>query len=121
MKIYYVCENGGPEWFNSYGVLENGFCFGQHLCSHPNYAPGDLLLRRKNRLAALKEIFGVEPTDDNQEIIVVNSVADIPEWWNSHEALQEVLKPQYERYAKMVEDKASAELDTATSRAKDNG
>src|SRR5271169_6379923 len=103
-KMYFVSENRGPEWFMSYGVLSNGFCFGQHICSHPGFAPGDLYFNRLKRRTALKDIFGHEWTPDETELIVVNSLADKPEWWDSHEALQEGLKADYNKYAELMKE-----------------
>lgn len=105
LKIYYVAENRGPQWFYSYGVLSNGFCFGQHICSHPDFAPGDLLLNRSDRKEALKKIFDIEPTEDNQELFVVNTKKDIPSWWMEQEKLQDSLKEKYEEYTKLLDTK----------------
>jgi hypothetical protein len=97
-KMYFVCEFQNADWYSCTGVLSNGFAFGGHVCSHPGYAPGDLYFTRKNRIDALKEIFGFEWDRSETETIVVRSKADIPEWWMIHAELQEGLKEQYERY-----------------------
>jgi len=104
MKMYFVCEEQGPEWFYCYGVLENGFGFAQHVCSSPNFAPGDLYFTRSHRINALRELFGIEPKTVESETIVVRSKDDIPVWWESLAKLQEGLKPQYERYKDLVGD-----------------
>lgn len=102
MKMYFVCENQGPGWFYSYGILDNGFCFGQHVCSHPDFARGDLYFTRINRIAALRELFGVDPKTIETETIVVNSKADIPSWWAEHDKLQESLSPIYDKYNLLI-------------------
>lgn len=104
MKIYYVCEYIMPDWYYCYGVLDNGFCFGQHVCSHPCFAPEDLLLGRKNRIKSLKEIFDLDMSECEQETIVVKSKEDVPSWWEEHSKLQDSLKPMYEKYEKLCED-----------------
>jgi hypothetical protein len=101
--MYFFCSNDGPEWFNSYGVLDNGFCFGQHLCSSPGYAPGDLYFRRKERISALKELFGIDPETIKPELIVINSKADIPAWWDEQEKMHDGLKEQYEKYSELLD------------------
>ena len=108
MKMYFLCDNQGPQWFVCYGVLENGFVFGSHLCSHPVYAPSDLYFGRKHRIEALKEIFGVRFERDSElcETVVVNSAADVPEWWtlSQKDEVQNQLEPKYELYNQLVKD-----------------
>ncbi len=102
MKIYYICEEAGPEWWVCSGVLSNGFCFGQHICSNQFFAPHDLLLQRKKRLNALKQLFDLEPTSENQETIVVRTLEDIPSWWKDLEEKQESLRPIYKEYEELI-------------------
>jgi hypothetical protein len=110
LKMYFVCEDRGPQWFYSYGILSNGFCFGEHLCSHPDFAPGDLYFRRKERIAALREMFGLDPdtlqTEGSlPEMFVIKTKADIPEWWGrlaNTKEVQDELKPLYERYRALL-------------------
>lgn len=102
MKGYYVCSYGDPQWWTCYGVLENGFCFGQHLCTHPDFAPGDLFERRPERQKALEKVFGLSPSDIDFKLIVVKSNADIPTWWDEHDKLQDALKPAYEHYGEIL-------------------
>ena len=102
MKGYFVCD-GKDDWWVCYGVLENGFCFGQHVCSHPGFAPGDLYTHRPERQAALKEVFGLSPDDIEWETITVSSKDDVPVWWDEHGKLQDGLKDQYDRYHALLE------------------
>lgn len=104
MKGYFVCD-GNRDWWSCWGVLENGFCFGQHVCSHPNFAPGDLYYGRPERIAALKEVFGVGKDDLTFELIVVRSKEDVPTWWNDHALIQDKLAAEYEKYSACL-DKA---------------
>lgn len=60
MKIYFACRFDGPGWWYCVGILENGFKFASHLCTHPNFAPGDLYFNRPERIEALKELFGID-------------------------------------------------------------
>lgn len=106
-KMYFVCD-GADDWWMCYGVLSNGFCFGQHLCSHPGYAASDLYHRRTERKDALKEVFGFQWEPGEGETIVVRSMADIPAWWASHEGLQAGLKPQYDQYAALLKAREAA-------------
>ncbi len=53
------CYSGNHEWYNCVLVLENGYAPYSHVCSHPYFAPGDLLLGRKDRLALFK-LLGIE-------------------------------------------------------------
>jgi hypothetical protein len=100
LKMYFVCS-GSDDWWTCYGVLSNGFCFGQHICSHPGFAPGDLYFNRDNRKRALLEVLGVDETIE-AETIIVRTAADKPDWLDGHKALQEGLKPIYERYSALL-------------------
>ena len=60
LKMFFVCD-GDRDWWTCFGVLSNGFCFGQHICSSPIFAPGDLYFRRSERIEGLKEIFNINP------------------------------------------------------------
>lgn len=51
--------SGEGDWFDCVLVLENGWAPFGHLCSHPNFAPGDLWLGRPERMAAFKKM-GIE-------------------------------------------------------------
>lgn len=105
LKMYIVCENRGPQWFYCYGFLSNGFCFGQHLCSHPSYAFGDLYAGREKRKITLKKLFGVDYSDLPEiETTIVNSKDDVPKWWNEFSEKQESLKPFYDQYNLIVDD-----------------
>lgn len=44
LKAWFV-YTGNPGWFHCVMILENGFAPACHICSHPNFAPGDLHLR----------------------------------------------------------------------------
>jgi hypothetical protein len=101
VKIYFVCD-GRPDWYSCWGVLENGFVFGQHVCSHPFYAPNDLYFRRDKRVAALRTLFGITPGTVEPETIVVASKADIPAWWGGLEEKQRELEHEYARYRDLL-------------------
>lgn len=108
LEIYFVCEHRGPEWVYSMGILSNGMHFGSHLCSHENYAPGDLYFRRKERIAALKEMFGIDPETVKTTLYNVRSKEDTPEWWErlaNSEEVQKSLEPYYDRYKKLIGEK----------------
>lgn len=101
MKGYFVCGYGGPQWWTCYGILEGGFCFGQHVCSDPCFAPGDLYFRRADRISALEQVFGVTLHNIEWETIKVRSKADTPDWWEStmnNAACQGALAPKYAAY-----------------------
>ncbi len=106
MKMYFVCEYRGPEWWLCDGILENGFAFGQHLCSHPGFAAGDLYFTRKERIAAIKELFNLDEEyfRGNSVHIIVKSAEDIPSWWVAAMKKQDELKPLYEKYRALVGD-----------------
>lgn len=104
MKIFFMCD-GSRNWWTCHGFLSNGFYFGQHICSHPHFAPGDLLFTRKDRLAALSELFGVLPGVTEHETVVLRSKEDIPLAWSEmveNESVQTSLKPEYEKYKAML-------------------
>lgn len=101
MKGYFLCFHDGPEWWYCQGLLENGFCFGEHVCSHPGFAPGDLLMHRKDRLAALRLIFPeADPT--TFELVQVKTKDDLPDWYKATEKTQDALKPMYAEYARLL-------------------
>ncbi len=52
MKAY-IIYGGKPEWYNATLIFENGWAPFGHLCSHPCFMPGDLLLHRPERQAVL--------------------------------------------------------------------
>lgn len=97
-------KNQGPQWFYCVGVLSNGFHFGEHLCSAPGYAPGDLYFNRKERQRALEELFGFTWNSLETETVVVNSKADIPLWWDGLGPMQDRLKEDYDKYSKRIKE-----------------
>lgn len=113
-KMYFVCSYVREQWWSCYGVLSNGFCFGQHVCSHPIYAENDLYFQRQERIDALHNLFGFEWSKEEVETITVQSKKDIPEWWESQKELQDGLQPQYEKYKEMIgESKSKVEVVTS--------
>ena len=104
MKMFFLCDYQGPQLWVCYGVLENGFCFGQHICSHPAYAPGDLYFWRKERVEALEKIWGIKPeaAKDNCETIQVRSKEDVPQWFHDTQKQQDELKSHYDEYESLV-------------------
>ena len=56
MKCYFVYDGKG-DWFNCTAIMEDGWAFAGHLCSHPNFAPGDLYYGRPQRIEILKRMF----------------------------------------------------------------
>lgn len=101
MKIYFVCD-GADDWWVCHGVLENGFYFGQHACSHPCFAPSDLYFQRPNRISALKELFGITPDSVIPETIVIKSKDDIPVWWGAIEEGHTKFSAEYKKYKELV-------------------
>lgn len=109
---YYVCAYAGPQWWYCYGMLDNGFCFGQHVCSDPGFAPGDLLQGRRGRKLALAAVFPELP-DVEFSTVEVRGKADLPPWWESLANSKEVqaeLKPFYDKYAKELEAQKEPDL-----------
>ena len=104
--MFFVCENQGPRWYKCLGILENGFCFGSHICSHPAFAPGDLYFTREKRQQALNKLFNitVESAKENNETIIVKYTEDIPDWMKSMNLLQEGLKSKYQEYEDLIGD-----------------
>lgn len=102
MKMYFLCD-GNADWWVCHGFLDNGFYFGQHVCSHPCFAPDDLYFRRQERVSALKEIFGIDPDQMriSAETIIIRSKDQIPDWVNNEET-QKALEPQYEKYKELL-------------------
>lgn len=108
--MYFICEERGREWWVCDGFLENGFCFGQHICSNPGFAPGDLFYTRVDRKYALKQMFNLKQSsigDDYQnglwETFEIRSKADVPQLYHNFITMQEGLKPQYEIYKDLIE------------------
>lgn len=58
MKAWFT-YSGSRDWWNCVMVLENGYAPFGHLCSHPNFAPGDLFFSRPDRMAAFRKL-GIE-------------------------------------------------------------
>lgn len=50
--IYY----GNPGWFHCVMIFSNGWVPFGHLCSHPNFAPGDLWIGRKERMEIVEKM-----------------------------------------------------------------
>lgn len=50
----YIVYGGSHEWWDATLVLENGWSAFTHLCSHPGYMAGDLLLKKPKRLEIFK-------------------------------------------------------------------
>jgi len=108
MKMYFVCRYDGPQWWYCMGVLSNGFHFGGHVCSEPDFAPSDLYFRRKERISALKELFDIDEKTIETETITVESKIDVPDWWESlanNKKIQESFKTKYEKYGKLIKTK----------------
>lgn len=105
MKMYFLCE-GSQDWWTCTGILDNGFQFGGHVCSHPNYAPSDLYLGRKNRIKALKELFDIDPETVEKHLVVIKSKEDIPAFYYETDTAEvhEKLKPLYEKYELLCGD-----------------
>lgn len=55
----YITYGGQHMWYTCTLIAENGMAIAQHVCSHPNFAPGDLWFARPERVEALRKI-GVE-------------------------------------------------------------
>lgn len=58
MKAW-IIYGGSPGWWDASLVLENGWVPFGHVCSHPDFMKGDLLLGRTERLAVFDKM-GVE-------------------------------------------------------------
>ncbi len=112
MKMYFICS-GEKDWWSCHGVLSNGFFFGQHICSHPNFSPGDLYSNRTNRKNALKELFGIDEDTVERELIVVNKREDLPiEILEADtEDRQKDLAPLYEKYDQLVGGKQESKIE----------
>lgn len=100
--MYFLCKYIEREWWACDGILSNGFLFGGHVCSHPNFAPNDLYFGRNERIEALKAIFGFEWSKEECELVIVNSPAEMPKWYMPMVELQAGLKDTYERYDKLL-------------------
>lgn len=83
MKMYFLCEEHQPAWWICNAVLENGFYFGQHVCSSPGFAPGDLYFGRPERIAALEEMFGKRWQPAETETVIIRDKSDIPAAWTA--------------------------------------
>jgi hypothetical protein len=96
-----------PEWWVCHGFLENGFNIGQHICSHPIYAPGDIWKNRPERQKAVKEIFG-----DNEvtkiEVITIESLDDAPVPLRYQP--EDKFKDEYARYESILKGKQVAQV-----------
>lgn len=53
-------------------------------------------------MAAIESLFGVRFAQGQYKLYVVESAADVPEWWNAHEKLQDSLKSKYEEYKTLI-------------------
>lgn len=69
MKAF-ILADGDKDWWNCTLLCEDGWAPFGHLCSHPNYAPGDLWLGRPKRQQAIQEL-GLT-LDIHPEIFVLN-------------------------------------------------
>lgn len=103
-KMYFICEERGHQWWVCYGFLDTGFCFGEHICSHPGFAPSDLYFGRLERVLAMKELFGREWLKEEASTIVIRKPSDIPQWFkdtNTEESAATRL-PLYEKYTEIL-------------------
>lgn len=82
-------------------VLENGWCPFEHICSHPNFAPGDLFFGRAKRQEVFKKM-GIEV--DVQPGLYKES--DLPKEIldkNKEKSNWEEMSKQYEETEKSIE------------------
>ncbi len=106
LKTIFLCFYKRPGEWHCFGVLSNGFIFGEHLCSTSGWAPNDLYFGRPERQVALNETFGltVEQVQKQNKIIQVASKADVPIWWakiGTKEA-QSKLSAKYKKFDEIV-------------------
>ena len=107
MKLTILCEMVMPQWWACHGFLENGFNIGQHICSHPTYAPSDLWSGRPERQKAVKEIFGdFEVT--KIEVITVESLDDVPVPLRYQP--EDKFKDEYARYGAILKGKQESQV-----------
>lgn len=107
LKIYFVCRYDGPQWWYCFGLLSNGFKFGEHLCSDPGFAPQDLYFRCKPRIEALRQVFGVNPQTIEWELLSIKTKEDVPEWWEklaNTQSVQDELAPFYDKYCALLKE-----------------
>ena len=52
----YIVYGGSHQWYTCTLIAENGWAIAQHICSHPNFAAGDLWFSRPERAEAMKKI-----------------------------------------------------------------
>lgn len=52
----WITYSGRPEFWTCSLVLENGYIPCSHICSHPIFAPDDLILGRVHRIEAFKRM-----------------------------------------------------------------
>lgn len=103
-KLYVVCMKESEGAYRCFGILSNGFYFGQHLCSDPSYALNDLYGHRPNRIEALHKLFGIEPATVVWKLYTCESEDDLPQWWgpNGEPEIQGPLKAKYDEYSKLT-------------------
>lgn len=82
MKVYFVCDFEMANNYKCYGLLDNGFCFGEHVCSSPSFAPGDLYFDKPAIQEALKQVWQVDPAEvkANSETLVIHQPEEVPRW-----------------------------------------
>lgn len=98
MKLTILCEMIMRNHWACEGYLPNGFCIGEHICSAPNYAPGDLWTGRRERQTAIAKIFNIAIT--GIDVIEVKSKQDIPVFI-ANMAFDD-FKEEYARYYKLL-------------------
>lgn len=60
----YIVYSGDPGWYQATLVLENGWAPFGHLCSHPGFMPGDLIVNRPERQQVFVKMgYVIELTD----------------------------------------------------------
>ena len=99
MKLTILCEKIGRNHWSCHGFLSNGFCIGEHTCSDPCYAPGDLWKGRIERQTAIAKIFNIAITDI--EVIQLKSVDDIPVFIAT--VMPDDFKEEYVRYHELLD------------------
>lgn len=96
MRGYFTYE-GEPGWYSCHAILENGYCFAGHICSHPNFAPGDLFFGRASRVEVLARLV---PEGVEWELMPIGKVPPEVLERNKDKAMQEEWSAKYKSVAK---------------------
>ena len=94
----YIYYGGDPQFYIAYLILENGMVCYEHLCSHPNFMPGDLWQGRPERHAEWERIgYELDLDTEPKELPLPDELKKKNQHPDGHKEFAELLFPPEEK------------------------